>query len=272
MSIRTRAARRFVGDVQISAGKVAKGVRSSPTTRLQAPTRPGVTRTGPGSTITSTTQGLTPYLYPSSAGGGGLPPGGYYGQPNYPTWGQPGAYGFTGAPPPGGGLGFDPCASLPSYLQGVCRAGADWLEQNIGGGQQGNGQQPACKDGAILVNGKCVAPGDAFPGGDPFITGAGGQTTMGGFGLPAVTPTEFQRRHLHCPRGMVLGRDELCYPKGLLPRRSNYRKWKGAKRPPISAKQASMIRGAKSAQDKIKELAQDAGFKVSKKGSSRRKK
>lgn len=108
-----------------------------------------------------------------------------------------------------------------------------------------------CPTGTIKVMGRCIAPGDAFPGGDPFITQAGGQTRMGAFGMPAVTPVQEQRVHRSCPSGMVLGKDNLCYPRAVLPRRSRFRKWRPGMKPLLTGGDRKAIRKAESVANKL---------------------
>lgn len=160
------------------------------------------------------------------------------------------------------------CSNLPSYLQGLCRDAGGFLGGRFQQRQpQGGGGTTTvtCPEGTIRINENCVALGDAFPGGDPFITGAGGTAVTGSFGLPGVTPVQEQRRHLKCPRGMVLGTDEVCYPKSVLPRRSGFRKWKGDRKPPVSVSDMQAIRQAARARDRVKRLAGDVGFSTKRK-------
>lgn len=123
---------------------------------------------------------------------------------------------------------------------------------------------PKCPEGQIRIQNKCVDLMAAPPGGQPFISQAAYSTAQGAFGMPAVVPEQEMRRHLKCPRGMVLGYDEMCYPKAVLPRRSQFRKWKGARRPPVSVKDAQAIRRAEQAKDRVKKLAKNVGFSVKK--------
>lgn len=92
----------------------------------------------------------------------------------------------------------------------------------------------------------------------------GFQAVEGAFGMPAMVPEEQMRVTLVCPRGMVLGDDNLCYPKAVLPRRSKFRKWRGEARPVVSAADAKAIRRAASARDRVLKLAKDVGLHASK--------
>lgn len=221
----------------------------------------------------------TPYR-PVPMGGspvGGTTPfagGGY--APLKPGPGPTGIPGVPTAPTGGGGGGpggFDPCGYLPSYLQDACRyAGGQlpsggglnpYAPRNGGGGNGGGGGGGvSCPQGTYKVGNRCVSPGDAFPGGDPFTFPAGGRTTMGAFGMPAVTPVAEQRVRRRCPDGMVLGKDDLCYPKQVLPRRSKYRKWRGDPKPKISAQDWKTLKRAERVEEKAKEVAKTAGWKV----------
>lgn len=109
-----------------------------------------------------------------------------------------------------------------------------------------------CPAGKIRVLGTCVSPGDAFPGGAPFVTGAGGRAVQGAFGLPAITPLEERRVHRTCPSGMVLGKDNLCYPKAVLSRRSRFRKWRQGMKPLLTGGDRKAIRKAERVANKLK--------------------
>lgn len=153
------------------------------------------------------------------------------------------------------------CDLLPSeFLREACRA-ASGAVQGITGGGGGSGPGTTmqttgteCPSGTIKIGNRCVAPGDAFPGGDPLTTVAGGQTVQGSFGLPAVTPVQEQRVRRKCPGGFVLGKDNLCYPRQILPRRSKFRKWRPSPKPKISAAEWKAIQKAERIAVKLKDL------------------
>lgn len=140
-----------------------------------------------------------------------------------------------------------------------------------GGGSfapQGSGP---CGTGMIKVGNSCVDLGAALPGGDPLISSAGGSPVAGSFGLMAKTPMTETRVRRNCGRGYVLGIDNLCYPKQLLPRRSKWRKWRAAPKPPVSAADMKAIRRAARAKDRVADLGRDVGLHVSKtRGKSRK--
>lgn len=171
----------------------------------------------------------------------------------------------------GGGTG-GACGSLPEFLQAACRRIA--TGGNGGGGGGGGGGQPGtpglvgptpCPNGTIRVGDTCVSPGDLFPGGAPGTFPAGGGAVQGAFGLPAMTPAQEQRTRLNCPEGMVLGKDNLCYPKAILSRRSRFRKWRPAPRAKITAAEWKTLKKAARVKDEAKDVAKEAGWAVKKK-------
>jgi len=91
------------------------------------------------------------------------------------------------------------------------------------------------------------------------------QAVQGAFGLAAMAPFAMQRVHLDCPKGMVLGRDDLCYPKQVLRRNSKFRKWRSGPRPPVSAADAKMIRRLGAARAAVERLAKDVDLQTKKK-------
>lgn len=175
------------------------------------------------------------------------------------------------------------CDAMPSPLKEICK-GYGIL---TGGpkptttAQTGTGlQQATCPPGTVRVGNTCVSPGDLFPGGAPGMFEAGGQAVAGGFGMPAFSPTIVGsvannrgevRPIRRCPRGMVLGFDELCYPKAVLPRRSRFRKHKGERKPPMTGADAAALRRIGSLKNRVKELASDAGLTCANRSSRRKK-
>lgn len=100
-----------------------------------------------------------------------------------------------------------------------------------------------------------------------------GKAVVGAFGLPALVPAvvgQIMKRDgstgpiLRCRRTMVLGTDNLCYPKAVLPRRSKFRKWRGQVRPAVSAGDVKAIRRAAAARDRVLILAKEVGLHASK--------
>lgn len=119
-----------------------------------------------------------------------------------------------------------------------------------------------CPPGQTQVGDECVDFSAFRPGGDPLFTGtAGGVAVVGAFGMPAIVPEREPRVVHRCPPGMVLGKfDNLCYPKAVLPRRSKFRKWKGERRPIMSAADGSTIRKAAAIKGRVLQTAKDAGL------------
>lgn len=133
-----------------------------------------------------------------------------------------------------------------------------------------------CPDGSFPVGNTCFDVGAALPGGDPFFfpqtkpvtpgptTLGTGQVVQGGFGLPAVSPAGISRLVRRCGPRMVLGIDNLCYPKAVLPPRSKFRKWRRAPRPVVSRRDEVAIKRAASARERVFNLAKDVGLHVAK--------
>lgn len=143
------------------------------------------------------------------------------------------------------------------------------------GRQRGAGRslvaQGPCLPGERRIGNTCVDFGAALPGGDPLsrpatgtVIEAGGQTVEGSFGIPARVPVVELREHRDCGPGMVLGKDDLCYPRAVLSRRSQFRKWRQPARPPISRRDMNAIRSLERVQAAVKRLNKAAGFKAPK--------
>lgn len=146
-----------------------------------------------------------------------------------------------------------------------------------------SGPTSSCPPGYIRMGQRCVSPGDFWPGGAPAVIptqpGPGygppspgtavvpygsGMATVGAFGMPAAVPQMMQRVVRRCGKGMVLGEDDLCYPKAVLGRRSKFRKWRAAPRPLISNADVKAIRRAASVKNRVAELGRDVGLHVAK--------
>lgn len=138
-----------------------------------------------------------------------------------------------------------------------------------------------CGPGFVMRGGKCVRKGGILsatqrffgfgrppPRAPPEVTTMArsrtGQAVVGAFGMPAMVPVEEVRRLLVCPRGMVLGTDDLCYPKGVLSSRNLHRKWRRPPRAPVTAADARAIRKAAATRDRVLQLAKDVGLHASK--------
>lgn len=167
----------------------------------------------------------------------------------------------------GGLVTGGPGGALAGAVAGAVSKGGD--------GARGGGAAPlvpqGCPPGLIRVGSQCVNPTAALPGGDPFVTTAGGQVVasgggavMGAFGFPAQQPDVEVRHHRTCGPGLVLGRDDLCYPKAVLGRRSRWRKWRQAPRPMMTGADMKAIRRAKRLQGDVAEMAKVVGLKTKK--------
>lgn len=96
----------------------------------------------------------------------------------------------------------------------------------------------------------------------PSLTAADFQATVGAFGLPAIVPIAMQRVVLDCPPGMVVGKDDLCYPGAVLRRNSQFRKWRSPPKSSISRKDERCLAAVDRVQKKLKTLGKQAGLKV----------
>lgn len=88
------------------------------------------------------------------------------------------------------------------------------------------------------------------------------QPVTGAFGLPAMAPFAITQIHLDCPKGMVLGRDSLCYPKQVLRRNSSFRKWRSSPSPTVTRRDEVALQRIDSVQKALKRLGKKAGLKV----------
>jgi len=88
------------------------------------------------------------------------------------------------------------------------------------------------------------------------------QAVTGAFGMPAMAPFAVQRTVLDCPDGMVLGKDDLCYPSAVLRRNSQFRKWRSAPRPTVTRRDERALARIDSVQKALKRLGKKAGLKV----------
>jgi len=88
------------------------------------------------------------------------------------------------------------------------------------------------------------------------------QAVTGAFGLPAMAPFAIMQTVLDCPRGMVLGKDDLCYPSAVLRRNSQFRKWRSAPRPTVTRRDERALARIDSVQKALKRLGKKAGLKV----------
>ena len=131
-----------------------------------------------------------------------------------------------------------------------------------GGTGTGTAMTLSCPDGfKVNARGECVKEGVGgavqrfLPGGKTGTLGdVQGQAIVGAFGVPGLLPAQVGtingRPILKCPAGMVLGKDDVCYVRAVLPRQ--FRKWPAAARPPITAGDAKAIRKAEGAKKRVK--------------------
>jgi len=160
------------------------------------------------------------------------------------------------------GLGEVGCNLLP---EGFARQACLLALSAFGGtGGQTGFTADDCPPGMVKLGDNCIDLTALPPGGDPAVIAMNGNATVGAFGLPALTPQGVSRVVRKCGRGMVLGVDNLCYPKAVLTGRSKFRKWKRPVRPPVSRKDVVAIRRAAGARDRVLDLAKDVGLSVSK--------
>ena len=142
-----------------------------------------------------------------------------------------------------------PLVAMPAPVEARCSTGFHW---NPSTGQ--------CeKTGLVGAVQRFIpggATGTAVATSTPF-----GEAVMGAFGRPALVPATHSSVTRRCPRGSFLGIDDLCYEK--LPR--EFRKWKPATKPPISAKDWKHLQVAERVRDKSKKIATAAGFTCRKK-------
>ena len=223
--------------------------------------------------LDSRSLGYTEYGFKLDKLGSG---GGYFGSPGEVLIGQRAAGGG------GGGIDIDMGKSIPSWIVALGAAAVkNWLtcgsplpctgRQQNGGGTQLESAQ--CDPGFEKdPYGVCVFSGSP---GDTSITtaeearkyGRGG----GMIGLVGVEPLQVGTINGHpilrCPSRMVLGVDDVCYYKGILPRK--LRKWVPTRRPPVTAADAAAIRRAASAQKRVKTLAGNVGLAMCSTGKVR---
>lgn len=193
--------------------------------------------------------------------------------------------------------------SLGGLLKGIGKTIGGFATGGIGGAVAAAGQQlfgndpgpmvqPAgCPPGwAVGLDGQC-APGGGLPFGPPNLPALPqnpnqlpsqptGTAVVGAFGLPALVPdivgtveTRTGERRLirRCMPGLVLGKDNLCYPRQILGARGRFRKHPAAPKPPVTAADAKAIRQAASATNRVKRLATKVGFTCAKRGGARRR-
>lgn len=86
------------------------------------------------------------------------------------------------------------------------------------------------------------------------------QAVVGAFDMPAIAPFAETRVVLDCPPGMVLGKDDLCYPSAVLRRNSRFRKWRSVPRPSISRRDERALSTRAAVVKDLKRLSKQAGL------------
>jgi len=194
-------------------------------------------------------------------------------------------------PPRNGGGGIDPTTVGNAQFLGINFGGVgdflgdvlrDPTVQQVGKDLFGIGQPPG--GSGIVSSQPCVPPFfrqpdgsckfDIDPGAGTGLPGGPGNIASSALGeiLGVNGRQPGQTARMTCGPGMVLGIDNLCYPKQLLQGRSRFRKNKKARKPPISTKDWRCLMGAASAKDKMFDIAKKAGLHVSKSRPRARKK
>jgi len=126
-------------------------------------------------------------------------------------------------------------ASLPPLVGSGCSPG---FERNAAG---------QCQRSGIVGATQRFLPGGAT-GFQPEQFGA---AVMGAFGA-ALEPAAMASTRLMCPRGTVLGRDNLCYNRRDL--RKSERKWDPGTKPVLTGGQVNTLKKAQRIQERMKKL------------------
>jgi len=177
----------------------------------------------------------------------------------------------------GGGVttGLVRCGSTPKFRVFNPRCDGGWADAggtcnpaNAGCPRPGNQLVPSpggpCGPGTIkMPNGDCIALPPTFG----VTTPAEGdfQAVAGAFGMPAMAPKHELRSRFTCPPGMVLGRDNLCYPRQVLRRDSKFRKWRPGMRPVLTGGERRGIARARRSVERAKQATASLGVTVRKK-------
>jgi hypothetical protein len=166
--------------------------------------------------------------------------------------------------------------SIGGILKGVARGLGGFVTGGPAGAVAGIAQSFAsperCPDGFERRGSNCVqvlpTPGfggaleRALPFGSTGMSPSGGMAVQGAFGLPAMSPDVVSTIRRRCAPGLVLGRDNLCYPRAILGRRSGFRKWRQPPRPAVSGSDLKAVRRANRLEDRVKRLNKDLGLRV----------
>ena len=228
----------------------------------------------PRGTIRTATGTFTPT-------GGGFSRGGPMIHPMGPVSATPfGGRGTQFAPGTLGTLGGTLGDRIGGSTGGAIGEALGTIAEGLIGGRRGTGtgskpgEAPSTQGSGLTGGGTCPTGTIRGPLGTCIDLVPGGSTSghgvlvpqvpagaAGGFGfLGAVAPGVHAQPRFTCPTGFVLGIDNMCYHKKVLPRQ--FRKWKPAPRPVLSAADAKTIRRADTLRKKVKRVAKRSGLKV----------
>lgn len=185
--------------------------------------------------------------------------------------------GFTGIPAPSEGLGGAILGGITGFLTGgpggaAVGAVTGWFagegesptSPGVAGGT-GYGAAPlatGCPTGYVWRNGQCEKEGIVGWGQRTIPGGATGVAPyqpgyVAGYGVPGSSPQARQQTTLRCLPGMVLGRDNLCYPKRML--RPSDRKHPPGTKPLLTGGEMKTLRKIGSLQKKVQKAWTTAG-------------
>jgi hypothetical protein len=91
----------------------------------------------------------------------------------------------------------------------------------------------------------------------PAVRDDFGPAVVGQWGVPALEPATVTAVRRRCPKGAVLGDDDLCYQKGSIPRKN--RKWPPPARPLLTGGETKIIRKAKALEGRVETAWKSVG-------------
>lgn len=168
----------------------------------------------------------------------------------------------------GAGIGFitgGPGGIIPGAITGYGAGESPSSPGSTGGAGYGAGPSgfaPGCPTGYVFRNGRCEKEGlvgwvqQTIPGGQTGVVPYQ-PTQMGGYGMMGASPEVRQQTTLRCEAGWVLGTDNLCYPKRMIPAR--YRKHPPGTRPLLTGGEVKTLRKIGSLQKKVEKVWAKAG-------------
>jgi len=123
-----------------------------------------------------------------------------------------------------------------------------------GGGLVGPTGSGSCAAGYVWSDTlqRCMAtnPTAYIPGG---TSATYGNAVVGAFGRAALQPAQVTQTRLMCPAGTVLGKDNLCYNRGQIPKSA--RKWNPGTKPLMTGGDMNVMRRAKTLEKRIRKLS-----------------